>query len=58
MTLIFGVTYMYDIGFEFDEMYRLVSLMGFSGVDLEKIIAVILHSANEALRNEVNGGVK
>ena len=46
---------MFDIGLEFDELYRLVSLMGFSGSDLEKMIAFILHSINEGLRGELSG---
>ena len=46
---------MFDFGFEFYELYRLVGLMGFSGVDLEKMIAFILHSINEGIRSELSG---
>ena len=49
---------MYDIGVEFDELYRLVGLMGFSGVELEKMIAFILHSINEGIRGELNARSK
>lgn len=49
---------MYDIGVEFDELYKLVGLMGFSGSELEKMIAFILHSINEGIRGELNARSK
>ena len=42
-----------DIGFEFDELCRLVEKMGFKGSDMELMVASILHSVNKVLRSEV-----
>lgn len=44
---------MFDICFEFDELYSLVGQMGFSGKDLDTMVGFILHSINEKLRSEI-----
>ena len=42
-----------DIGYEFDELCRLVEALGFKGSDMELMVASILHSVNKVLRGEV-----
>ena len=44
---------MYDIVFEFDELYKLVGQMGFSGSDVDRLVGFILHSINQTLRGEM-----
>lgn len=48
----------FDIGQEFDILWSLVSEMGFSGVDAERMIGFILHEINDVLRGELNGRSK
>lgn len=42
-----------DIGYEFDELCRLVEALGFKGSDMELMVASILHTVNKVVRSEV-----
>ena len=44
---------MFDVVSEFDELYKLVGLLGFSGKELDSMVGFILHSVNETIRSVV-----
>lgn len=44
----------YDIGREFDIMIDLVEKLGFSGDSLDIMLGLILHTANSAIKNEID----
>ena len=44
---------MYNLSFEFDDLYSLVGQMGYKGSDIDTMVAFILHSINQTLRGEM-----
>lgn len=44
---------MYNLSFEFDDLYSLVGQMGYKGSDIDTMVAFILHSINQTIRSEL-----
>lgn len=44
---------MYNLSFEFDDLYSLVGQMGYKGSDIDTMVAFILHSINQSIRSEL-----